>query len=85
MRKTGGFNLRDIKLLDDAPRFQYASLFVSASKKDFIAPAHTTALYEQYGGPKQLVQFTGVHDSNRPDDVVETVVNHFLDLLRAKE
>ncbi|GAB9465512.1 hypothetical protein Gpo141_00002919 [Globisporangium polare] len=85
VRKTGGFNLRDIQLLDDVPRFQYASLFVCATKKDFITPAHTQALFDKYGGPKQFLQFTGVHDANRPDDVVETVVNHFVALLRARK
>lgn len=85
VRKTGGFSLRDIKLLDDVPRFQYTSLFVCATKKDFITPAHAQALYEKYGGSKQFLEFTGVHDANRPDDVVEAVVNHFVGLLRAKE
>uniref|UniRef100_K3X2B3 Serine aminopeptidase S33 domain-containing protein n=1 Tax=Globisporangium ultimum (strain ATCC 200006 / CBS 805.95 / DAOM BR144) TaxID=431595 RepID=K3X2B3_GLOUD len=81
IRKTGGFNVRDIKLLGDVPQFQWPCMFVRASKKDFITPAHTEALCEHYGGPKELIQFMGVHDENRPSDVVDKVVAHFLNAM----
>ncbi|KAF1329195.1 hypothetical protein FI667_g6210, partial [Globisporangium splendens] len=78
IRKTGGFNVRDIKLLGDVLQFQWPCMFVRASKKDFMTPAHTEALYEHYGGPKELIQFMGIHDENRPSDVVDKIVAHFL-------
>lgn len=74
--------MRDIKLLEDVPHFAYPCLFVCATKKDFITPAHTMALYEKYGGRKQLLQFTGVHDANRPDEIVDAVIAHFVDAMR---
>ncbi|TYZ67066.1 hypothetical protein PybrP1_002984, partial [[Pythium] brassicae (nom. inval.)] len=77
VRKTGGFALRDVRPLDDAPRFQYPCLFLCASKKDFFTPAHTLALHAKYGGPKALLQFDGAHEQNRSDAVLDAVLRHF--------
>lgn len=77
MRKSGGFSVGDVYVLNDVPRFTYPSLFLCATKKDFITPAHTQALHARYGGRKDLVQFAGVHEQNRPLDVVDQVTSHF--------
>ncbi|KAL4161678.1 hypothetical protein PRNP1_002230 [Phytophthora ramorum] len=75
--RAGGFNFRDVRLIDAAPHFTLPCLFVSASKKDFFTPEHAKALCDRYGGSKSYIQFTGQIDDNRPADVVDTVISHF--------
>ncbi|EGZ26036.1 hypothetical protein PHYSODRAFT_482632 [Phytophthora sojae] len=75
--KAGGFNFRDVRLLDAAPYFTVPCLFISASKKDFFMPEHAKSLCDQYGGSKSYIQFTGQIDDNRPDEVVDTAISHF--------
>ncbi|KAG7382574.1 hypothetical protein PHYPSEUDO_004715 [Phytophthora pseudosyringae] len=75
--KSGGFNFRDVRLLDAAPYFSFPCLFVSASKKDFFMPEHAKALMERYGGSKSYIQFTGQIDDNRPAEVLDTAISHF--------
>lgn len=80
--RTGGYNLRDVRLLDVVPHFSLPCLFTCATKKDFFMPSHTMALLEKYGGPKRFVQFTGRIEDNRPEDVLDSVLNHFGERLR---
>ncbi|KAG6612554.1 putative alpha/beta hydrolase [Phytophthora cinnamomi] len=75
--KAGGFNFRDVRLLDAAPHFAVPCLFISASKKDFFMPEHAKALFDQYGGSKSYIQFTGQIDDNRPAEVVDSAIAHF--------
>ncbi|GMF40790.1 unnamed protein product [Phytophthora fragariaefolia] len=75
--KAGGFNFRDVRLLDAAPYFTMPCLFISASKKDFFMPEHAKTLCDQYGGSKSYIQFTGQIDDNRPADVVDAAIAHF--------
>ncbi|KAE8895231.1 hypothetical protein PF005_g1251 [Phytophthora fragariae] len=74
--KAGGFNFRDVRLLDAAPYFTVPCLFISASKKDFFMPEHAKALCDQYGGSKSYIQFTGQIDDNRTAEVVDTAISH---------
>lgn len=80
--RAGGYNLLETRLLDEVPHFSLPCLFICASKKDFFMPSHTMTLLEKYGGPKSFVQFTGSIDDNRPVDVLETVMNHFIERLK---
>ncbi|RLN96197.1 hypothetical protein BBJ28_00001669 [Nothophytophthora sp. Chile5] len=75
--KAGGFNFRDVRLLDSASQFTLPCLFISASTKDFFMPEHAKALFDKYGGPKSYIQFQGLIDDNRPADVLDTAVSHF--------
>lgn len=80
--KAGGFNFRDVRLLDSAAQFTLPCLFISASKKDFFMPEHARALCDKYGGPKSYVQFTGLIDDNRPADVLDTAISHFVERVK---
>ncbi|GMF26730.1 unnamed protein product [Phytophthora lilii] len=75
--KAGGFNFRDVRLLDAAPHFTLPCLFISASKKDFFMPSHAKVLCDRYGGSKSYIQFTGQIDDNRPAEVLDTAIAHF--------
>uniref|UniRef100_M4C475 Serine aminopeptidase S33 domain-containing protein n=1 Tax=Hyaloperonospora arabidopsidis (strain Emoy2) TaxID=559515 RepID=M4C475_HYAAE len=75
--KAGGFDFRDVRLLDAAPHFTLPCVFISASKKDFFMPKHARQLCDRYGGPKSYMQFTGQIDDNRPAEVLDAAVVHF--------
>ncbi|CAI5730325.1 unnamed protein product [Hyaloperonospora brassicae] len=75
--KAGGFDFRDVRLLDAAPQFTLPCVFISASKKDFFMPKHTRLLCDRYGGAKSYLQFTGQIDDNRPAEVLDAAIDHF--------
>ncbi|TMW66266.1 hypothetical protein Poli38472_004031 [Pythium oligandrum] len=77
VKKTAGYQFKDIAVLDDVPLFRLPCLFVSARRKDFISPAHTRAIYDHYGGEKTWLDFGGVHDENRPNEIVDAICSHF--------
>jgi hypothetical protein len=77
VRKTAGFHFSDVAVVDSVHALtQIPCQFVSASKVDFIRPEHTRALFDAYGGDKHWLAFDGVHDQNRPDEVVEAICSH---------
>lgn len=45
-------------------------------------PSHTMTLLEKYGGPKSFVQFTGRIEDNRPEEVLDSILNHFGERLK---
>ncbi|CEG38407.1 Predicted alpha/beta hydrolase [Plasmopara halstedii] len=78
VEKAGNFSFRDVRLLDAAPTFTLPCLFLSASKKDFFMPEHAEALFDRYGGPKSYLQSAGQIDDNRPTEVLDRVMSHFI-------
>lgn len=77
VRKSAGYQFKDIAVLGAVRRLRMPCQFVSASRVDFIRPEHTRAIYDAYGGEKHWLSFDGTHDQNRPDDVVDRVCRHF--------
>lgn len=61
------------------------ALFVHGRDDEFVAPAHSEALAEVYGGDHNLVLFEGDHNSSRPRFLLDSIAIFLSTHLLAEE
>lgn len=66
VKKRAHFNVDELNPVDHAGNCFIPALFAAAEGDDFIAPHHAQAIHDAYGGDKNLINFEGDHNSDRP-------------------
>ncbi len=65
IKKTVGFDIKDICPVSSVGRLIKPALFVAAASDTFILPSHSQALSEEYGGDCKFIVIDGDHNTVR--------------------
>ncbi|KAJ8611943.1 hypothetical protein CTAYLR_004376 [Chrysophaeum taylorii] len=68
IRSVANFDVNDLNPIAHVRQCAKPALFVCARYDDFVGPHHVSALYEKYGGPKDIVHEDGDHNTARSID-----------------
>ena len=82
MQKTG-MNWDNLKTVTYAPKCKAPAVFIHAIEDTLVTMNHTEENYTVYGGEKDVIYCDGDHNSERPEDVQQAVLNFFKKYLLA--
>lgn len=72
-----GFDIEDLVPTEHVKDSFTPALFLHGREDTFILPKHSKQLHDEYAGDKEYLAFTGDHNSERGQDIVERVVTFF--------
>jgi len=67
------FDINTLEPIQVVDKCFVPALFAHAEHDDFVQRHHTQKLYDKYGGDKNLIEFEGDHNSERPDFFYDSV------------
>jgi hypothetical protein len=85
VRRRAGFDIYDLKPIDECPRAFIPAMFCHGEQDDFIAPSHSQRLHGAYAGDKNLVMCGGGHNSRRPRFLVDSATIFLKTALRVPD
>lgn len=76
-----GMDINKLNPIDYAHKCFIPALFVVAKGDDFVRPHHGDAIFEKYGGDKNIIRVEGDHNSDRPYFMLDSVSIFFHNVL----
>ena len=78
-----GFDIENLNPIDGVDKAKVPVIFVHASNDTLIPSKHSKMIYDLYGGPKELLNFTAyplnnAHNAPRPAEIQEKLMKFFL-------
>ncbi|XP_020583318.1 uncharacterized protein LOC110026644 isoform X2 [Phalaenopsis equestris] len=81
IQRKAKFDIRDLNVVQYAPKTYIPALFGHASEDIFIKPHHTDLIYQSYAGDRNMIKFDGDHNSPRPQFYYDSVSIFFYNVL----
>ncbi|KAI0502398.1 hypothetical protein KFK09_017347 [Dendrobium nobile] len=81
IQRKAKFDIRDLNVVQYAPKTFIPALFGHASEDIFIQPHHTDLIYQSYAGDRNIIKFDGDHNSPRPQFYYDSVSIFFYNVL----
>jgi len=86
IQKKAGFDIKRNCPIEYVKRSKVPVLLAHADGDNFIKPKHSEKLFENYlGGDKNLINFDGDHNTQRPEFYYEAVGQFFSNVLVSKD
>lgn len=85
VQKSAGFDIKLIAPIESADRCFIPAMFVAAEGDEFVPKHHSQAIYDKYGGDKNIVFVEGDHNSARPRFLYDSISIFLINVLQIPE
>jgi alpha/beta superfamily hydrolase len=85
IKKKAHFDIQELSPIKHVENCFIPALFGVGMQDDFIDPAHSQKIHAKYAGDKNLIQFDGDHNSERPPFFFDSAAIFFFNTLQCAD